>query len=313
MNIAFHSNQLSLRGTEVAMYDYAHYNETILKNKSIIITKHPTTTSLSHPLATKKFQERFSIFYYKNVNEIEHILDENKIDVFYTIKAGTKDGIISKNIKTVVHSVFQFHEPHGEVYAYVSAWLGRKYNKPFVPHIVTLPVHNMNLRKKLNIPNDSMVFGRYGGYNTFDILYVKNLIKKVSKVRPNVYFLFMNTQEFTDDSYKNIVYLKGTHDLNEKVEFINTCDAMIHAREKGETFGLAVGEFSIRNKPVVTCKKGIETAHVDMLGDKGRYYNNEKELEHLLMNWTPDKYKDWNAYKEFSPEKVMQIFKKIFL
>ena len=36
MNIGFYSNQLSFRGTEVAMFDYAYYNETLLKNKSFI-------------------------------------------------------------------------------------------------------------------------------------------------------------------------------------------------------------------------------------------------------------------------------------
>ena len=36
MNIVFHSNQLSLRGTEVAIYDYARYNEEYLGNNSII-------------------------------------------------------------------------------------------------------------------------------------------------------------------------------------------------------------------------------------------------------------------------------------
>ena len=40
-------------------------------------------------------------------------------------------------------------------------------------------------------------------------------------------------------------------DLNYKVKFINTCDAMIHARAMGETFGLAVAEFSKKNKPVI--------------------------------------------------------------
>lgn len=34
--VAFWSNQLCERGTEVAIYDYAHYNETILNNKSYI-------------------------------------------------------------------------------------------------------------------------------------------------------------------------------------------------------------------------------------------------------------------------------------
>ena len=39
MNILFHSNQLSERGTEIALFDYAHFNETMLNNKSFIICK----------------------------------------------------------------------------------------------------------------------------------------------------------------------------------------------------------------------------------------------------------------------------------
>ena len=37
MNIGFHSEQLGVRGTEVAMYDYALNNEIILKNRADII------------------------------------------------------------------------------------------------------------------------------------------------------------------------------------------------------------------------------------------------------------------------------------
>ncbi len=37
--VGFLSNKLTLRGTEIAVYDYADYNETILNNKSIIITR----------------------------------------------------------------------------------------------------------------------------------------------------------------------------------------------------------------------------------------------------------------------------------
>ena len=37
--VAFLSNKLTLRGTEVAIYDYAHYNETLLGNKSVMITR----------------------------------------------------------------------------------------------------------------------------------------------------------------------------------------------------------------------------------------------------------------------------------
>jgi len=39
INTAFLSNKLTLRGTTVAIFDYADYNEKILGNKSIITTR----------------------------------------------------------------------------------------------------------------------------------------------------------------------------------------------------------------------------------------------------------------------------------
>jgi hypothetical protein len=62
--IAFHSNQLGIRGTEVALYDYAHYNEEILRNKSYIIS------SAKADLATlKKFEKRFEVFLYEDFKD----------------------------------------------------------------------------------------------------------------------------------------------------------------------------------------------------------------------------------------------------
>ena len=37
MKVAFHIYHFSFRGTEIAAFDYAYYNQTILKNKSIRI------------------------------------------------------------------------------------------------------------------------------------------------------------------------------------------------------------------------------------------------------------------------------------
>ena len=54
--IAFHSNQLGIRGTEVAMYQYAKYNEEILGNKSIIVS----FPNRDHG-AIEKFRERFEV------------------------------------------------------------------------------------------------------------------------------------------------------------------------------------------------------------------------------------------------------------
>ena len=38
-------------------------------------------------------------------------------------------------------------------------------------------------------------------------------------------------------------------------------------------------------------------------------------INHLLINFKPEdeKDKDWDAYKNYIPEKVMEIFKEVFL
>jgi len=314
MNIAFHSNQLSLRGTEVAIYDYARYNEEYLGNDSMVLARHPDVWEHSHPSAIENFKKRFPVFFYHDFKEVEKILDDNQVDVFYAIKAGMNDGVVSKNRKSVNHIVFQYNEPHGDVYAYVSEWLGNRYRSPFVPHMVTLPDINEDLRTELNIPKDAIVFGRHGGADTFDVPFAHEAVIEIAKRRDDIYFLFLYTNRFTEPSQKNVIYLDGNQDLVHKTKFINTCDAMLHARRVGETFGLAVAEFSIRNKPVITKTSGNrENAHIQMLGNKGIYYNDQRELLIILDTFTPNPTKDWNAYRDYNPETVMDKFKAVFL
>ena len=309
--IAFHSNQLCLRGTEVALYDYAKYNEELLGNKSIIISKHPDVWKYSHPLAIEKFKKRFPVYFYNDFNEVEKILDNNNVDIFYAIKAGINDGIVSTSRKSVNHVVFQNYEPHGNVYAYVSEWLGRMYNSPFVPHMITVPEVNDDLRNDLNIPKNAIVYGRHGGAETFNLPFVYDVIKQILLKRSDIYFLFLYTNKFID--HKNVIYLEGNSDMEYKTKFINTCDAMLHARHQGESFGLSVGEFSIRNKPVITWTHGRDGAHIEMLGNRGIYYNNDVELFNILNNFVPDPTKDWNAFKNYNSESVMKIFNNVFL
>ena len=58
--VLFHSNQLGMRGTEVALYDYALYNEIILGNKSIIVSD--STKELS---TLDKFKSKFEVLLYE--------------------------------------------------------------------------------------------------------------------------------------------------------------------------------------------------------------------------------------------------------
>lgn len=314
MKIAFHSNQLSIRGTETAMFDYAELNEELLGNSSIIIT--PRDSALHDEHAAEKFASRFSVYGYSNLDDLELTLRNNHVDLLYCIKSGQNDGIISKKIKTVVHSVFGFCEPHGDVYAYVSQWLANSASQgrfAFVPHVVRDIPACGNLRAELGIPEDAIVFGRHGGPDTFDLRFVHTIIEALVKRRSDLYFLFLHTNKFCEE-HPQIIHLPATCKTADKSKFIATCDAMIHARDSGETFGLAVAEFSVMNKPIITFDGSHERAHIEILGNKALFYNDIESLTKILWTFEPQPDQDWRVYrKQFPAEVVMKKFHDVFI
>lgn len=319
MKILFHENQLSYRGTSNAIYDYALYNEQLLNNESVIIYNKNNKNNLD--VAISKFKERFETIGYSETSELEKIVEKKNADLFYAIKSGKKDGIEVLNCKTAIHAVFKHYEPHGNVYAYVSEWLALEMTNgvsPFVPHIVAVEKSNQNFRKELQIPDDAIVFGRHGGAKTFDLAFVKSVVKQVTRERKDIYFLFLGTNSFIFRTlfrpYKNIIFLPTTVNPSIISKFINTCDAYLHARKQGESFGIAIGEFSISNKPILTWADSHEKSHIDILGEKALLYNEKSDLISLLKNFVPDSSKNWDAYSEkYSPNVVMEKFKNVFV
>ena len=299
MNILFHENQLGVRGTSVAVYDYAHYNETLLGNTSYIAT--PANSDLA---ALSKFKDRFGerVILYNDFEELSNY----QIDVAYFIKAGFNDGLLLPGVKNIVHCVFNPSDKHGEVYIAVSEWLGSKYGIDHLPHIVALPDIKEDFRDFLGFSKDDIVFGRYGGYDQFDVPYLENVI--MAAADRGFKFIFMNTKPF-GVQHKNIVYSEASTDLNTKTAFINTCDAMIHGRTEGESFGLAVAEFLHQNKPVITNIECRDRNHIKTLGDKGFYYSNPNELYAILSAFEKKDYNVKNLVDKFKPEVVMDKFK----
>ena len=306
MKIAFHSNQLGIRGTEVALYDYALGNRDILGNESIIISDaNADLTTLD------KFKTQFPVYLYNDFSEVESVIYNEGIDAVYWIKAGFNDGKLVNNAKNLVHSVFKHNDIHGDVYAYVSEWLSDEMSNgelPYVPHMVNLPKHNLDYREPFGL-KDKFIIGWYGGDN-FELPFAKQAVIDVAKERDDVVFLFMNCTPFTSES--NIYFIKGTTNLDEKVAFINTCDVMIHSRERGETFGLTVAEFSTFGKPIITYSNSPERNHINILGDNGIYYTNYNDLYKILSE-IDSSVKGYNCYTNFTPEKVMNKFKEVFL
>jgi hypothetical protein len=136
---------------------------------------------------------------------------------------------------------------------------------------------------------------------------VHEAIQDSLEIEPNLYFLFMNTKPFY--THPRIIYLKRNIDSMEKAKFIQTCNAMIHARSGGETFGLAIAEFSCMNKPVITCKMG-DLEHIKILNDKAILYESKESLVNIFLNIRTilASRTDWNAYTKYTPDYIMNLF-----
>lgn len=167
-----------------------------------------------------------------------------------------------------------------------------------------------DMRQELGIPESATVIARFGGQNSFDIRCVQDAVCRVAKSSPNIYFLFANTMAFhskCEAGVSNIIFLPSVEGVD-KTRFIKTSDAMLHARGGGESFGIAVGEFSVMNKPVFTTRtagdRTAQLAHVNILGDKALLYTCE-DVETKLKGF--DRYgavsKDWNAYRDYDAQK----------
>ena len=312
MNIGFWDNTLCERGTTTSLYDYAYYNEKMLGNKSFIF--YDKNRKETKKEIIEKFKKLFIVHETDNFKEIDFYLAKYEITHIYSINPGNDTSRISKVAKNCIHCVNNCFKPHGEVYSSIAPWVrGNNGKFPVVPHMINLPKHERNLRKKLNIPEEAIVFGGYGATHHFNISFVQELVCEIAKNYKNIYFLFANFSKFGPDCL-NIIHLPMIIDYDEKVEFINTCDAMLWASKYGEVMSLAMGEFCIFNKPIITTKVG-SLGHVHLLGDKAMWYKNKDDLMNILINFDPtvESKKDWNAYKEYTPEKVMKKFKEVYL
>jgi hypothetical protein len=312
MRVLFQTNSLNYRGTSVAVTDYAKYNQIVLGNESIICYNAtlPNEKDMGNEQEViDRISKDIKVWGYQDFNRVVELA---KPDLIYRITSGEDAGIERYPCRTVNHAVFQVKNPH--ISAYVSEWLSRKmsdYKTPWVPHIIELPDPNADYREYLNIPKDALVFGRYGGATTFDIPWVKKVIREVVQEDSNIYFIFLGTEPFI--SHPNVRFISATHSLQKKSNFINTCDAMLHARKRGESFGLSIAEFLSQNKPVLAWSGGVDLNHVELLKNTGTLYANDVELKQLIKEVKDINYNFNMIVNEFSAVKVIKKFESVFI
>lgn len=320
-NIIFHSNNLCERGTCVSMYDYAFYTRKYLNLNPIIVYDLKLDNYQS---SVDHFGKEFEVIGYEKFEDVQRLVDKRNIEYFYAIKYGNKDGIQVNNSKNLIHSVFcsDINQVHGDRYAFISKWMSQKtdYKIPFVPHMINLPDHDQNYRKDFGIPESATVIGRYGGKETFNIDFVIESIVETLEKRSDIWFLFMNTD--FKINHERCLYFNPVINLHYKVQFINTCDAFLHARDYGETFGLSILEFASKNKQIISYdNEELQNNHP--LGGRNHFmflrdncfkYHDMNTLGSILLNIAKNNPFDTEYLnQEFSPQSIIEKFDEVFI
>jgi len=315
MKLLFETAVLCYRGSTVAVTDYARYMREILGHESIICydwARPYHADGGTEPEVVEALQKEFQVIGYDSLSDLQGIVDREKVDF-----ALVGSHVNLDNCRYGHLEAFQIYNPYGDAYAYISKWLADTMNArhgsnfPYVPHIVQLPEPNGDFKQMMDINPAHTVIGRLGGLFTFNLPFVKQAIVDLLEQRNDFTFVFAGTEPWI--KHDRVKFIREFHNLQAKANFINTCDAMIHARSNGESFGLAVGEFLSLNKPVLVWEGGEDQNHVAMMKDSGLIYNASNVLEKMLNIRDYINKEDWTLrIAESKPERVIPKFKEVF-
>ena len=342
----FHSSELGWRGVPVSTYSYAEAFERVVGGQAFISSfKYPPEDSGSAP----KFEARFGgrTLYLRQpaqagveavTADLHSYLVTNGIRALYTQQNGApaRPGgdmqvqvVLSpkpNGAAMLVHAVFDGTAPMPFYRAYTTI-------SEVIPHdpAITPTVHYIaymneshadapGLWDELRIPSDATVICRHGGYDTFDMQYVRSAVCAHARANPSTYFVLQNTKPECEGGIPNIIHLGPNADLYYKRRFLNSCNACIHGRSEGETFGLAVAECSLAGLPVFIHANARTDAnfHVKTLGSEGLLYGDDEAsvLQQLrAFNATAAKAKAEvykSLYEPFSPVPMMLEFLSTF-
>ncbi len=318
LNVGFYIEEMNVRGAQNSTYLYAIYNKSLLKNKSIIF--YNPKANFNNKEVIKKFKKKFKTIPLKKEKKlIDASLEKNKINYLYIQAGGEKNNWLPNSSKIVIHQIFPhfLSNLHINVKACVSPWLSKKVNNkkiPCLPLIVELVKTKKNLKKKLKIKKNNLVFGCHGGDSSFDLPFVRNTIIDTVKNNKKISFIFLGIKKFY--SHPQIIFLKATSNDFFKKKFLNTCDAMIYGRSLGESFGLSIAEFSLSNKPIFLYSFSRHRSQYEFLSTKRfKEYNSKSSLINLLNNFKNLDFKLKNSknYINYKPLYVMKKFSNIFL
>ena len=311
MKLGFLMNALDARGGGMTVYNYADLNETQLGNESIVF--YDAHSPFNHPGTVRKYADRFPLFNYENLEQANRMLGFAKADACYILKSGELDAParLITACHQLNHGVFG-GIPHGHRFAWTSEWLAKRQGTGdwVAPPIFAPP--SGDLRAQLGIDPKAVVFGRHGSADSFNILFVQTTVEVYARRHPEVQFVFLSTQPFC--SAPNVRFLPTTDNWSYLYQFINTCDCMLHARDRGETFGISCAQFNAAGKFVLSYAHSPEKAHLDILGEQLWTYDSISTLIEQMDRFCAERPAAIDVVtSRFGPEITIRRFNAVFL
>ena len=341
--IVWHDNFLGERGTAVAVYDYADHWERLLCGVSYIAAAHHIKIqgTLVHA-SQSKFEQRFPgrVVIYNddqgNWDDLANFVEAHAVAAIYAIVGGVSGEDIRFNVpscvKLLAHNVFAGWAA-GDVTARISKVVPLWQQKDdaslpvihhMVPPLVPYDGPKGGMRGELGIPLDATVICRHGGPDTFDIFATQYAVCQGltdGAFGTDAWFIFLNTNKLPC-RHQHLVNLPMITDLVQKRKFLATCNACLHARRMGESFGLSVAECSMAGLPVITCNTAPPDGrhHLDVLGSAAILYSPDLgSAKDAIAGFIRDKasYAARAAtypklYESFLPENVMVQLVRVF-
>lgn len=309
MKLALVTNQLGVRGTEVALAAYARNAVTMWGWEVWFVVCHakgsPPPSEDNLHASYEHYEANFAVRYAPDDAAVDDACADADVALVEIAGFPTR---FPQGVPTVAHCVLTSAYPlQATLKTAVSESVAAS-GVCVLPNIVDAPAPHGDLRGALGIPPEAVVFGRHGGYDTFDIGWARDTVVKVARDVPAVYFVFMHTRPFC--TLPNVLFLDATPDPHRKAAFVATCDAMVHARAIGETFGLAIAEFAVQRKPVFTHDRARDTEHFRLLGSEAVTYASPAELERRLTSFEK-RTTGPTGYERYAPQAVMPVLRRV--
>ena len=269
--------------------------------------------------------------------ELDEIVLRHNITDLVLEKSGERDGVLTtvRGVRNLVHANVAGSHPHGDVYARVSSSISG--TAPVVPLVVRPPPPDSaigpDLRGPTGIPGkcewpkdgcptiaaNATVFCRHGGQGQFNIPWAREAVLEGPAIDRTLSFYFSRRSQSAGGRAARGISSTCRTEVSTLSATTARATRCCMRERRARRLGCS-SEFSVRNKPVITCNNTwyfykTAMAHVAALGDKGIYYQSKAALlEQLLaFNRTEAARRDWRAYSGFDPPTVMARFDAVFL